>query len=28
LGAMVPAQRGDHFHMAIGGLGECSVRFA
>ncbi|PXW97619.1 2-oxopent-4-enoate/cis-2-oxohex-4-enoate hydratase [Sphaerotilus hippei] len=28
LGAMVPAQRGDHFRVAIGGLGECSVRFA
>ena len=28
LGAMVPAQRGDNFRMAIGGLGECSVRFA
>jgi len=27
LGAMVPAQAGDHFRMAIGGLGDCSVRF-
>ena len=28
LGAMVPAQRGDNFHLSIGGLGQCAVRFA
>jgi len=28
LAAMIPAQRGDCFRMAIGGIGECSVRFA
>jgi 2-oxopent-4-enoate/cis-2-oxohex-4-enoate hydratase len=28
LAAMFPAQRGDHFRVSIGGLGECSVRFA
>jgi 2-oxopent-4-enoate/cis-2-oxohex-4-enoate hydratase len=27
LGAMVPAVRGDHFRVSIGGLGDCSVRF-
>ena len=27
LGAMVPAQRGDNFHLSIGGLGQCAVRF-
>jgi 2-oxopent-4-enoate/cis-2-oxohex-4-enoate hydratase len=28
LAAMVPAVRGDHFRVSIGGLGACSVRFA
>lgn len=27
LAAMFPAQKGDHFRVSIGGLGECSVRF-
>jgi 2-oxopent-4-enoate/cis-2-oxohex-4-enoate hydratase len=28
LAAMSPAKQGDHFRVSIGGLGECSVRFA
>ncbi|NDY90357.1 2-oxopent-4-enoate hydratase [Ideonella livida] len=28
LGAMVPALPGDQFRVSIGGLGDCSVRFA
>lgn len=28
LAAMFVAQRGDHFRVSIGGLGECSVRFS
>ncbi len=27
LAAMFPAQKGDHFRVSIGGLGDCSVRF-
>ena len=28
LASMFPARRGDHFQMAVGGLGRCSTRFA